>query len=155
MKVQASSSATPSDKTRDAVDSSKVTSTSTVTSSSTSKVNKPEDSKPDSTIQKPSKPVLVDATYFDDSEDEDSSSSDYDSAEEEKKKAAKKKKENPAAADVDIDLDDIDKALDIAFEKKKVGGSTRCTSFADNLLTELTLVQRAWVAKRHKLVSCL
>ncbi|XP_060068301.1 formin-binding protein 4-like [Ylistrum balloti] len=70
--------------------------------------------KPDST--KPSKAPLVDATYFDNSDD-DSSSSAYDS--DEPKKSTKKNKEDSDSAEVDMDLDDIDAALDMAFDNKE------------------------------------
>ncbi|XP_033751337.1 LOW QUALITY PROTEIN: formin-binding protein 4-like [Pecten maximus] len=70
--------------------------------------------KPDST--KSSKASLVDATYFDNSDDESSSSA-YDS--DDAKKPTKKSKEDSDSAEVDMDLDDIDAALDMAFDNKE------------------------------------
>ncbi|OWF39592.1 formin-binding protein 4-like [Mizuhopecten yessoensis] len=84
--------------------------------------------KPDST--KPSKALLVDATYFNSDDDSDNSSSEYES--DDPKTSTKKNKDDSDSAEVEMDLDDIDAALDMAFDSKEVKKSdTKKTSKED------------------------
>ncbi|KAK3102426.1 hypothetical protein FSP39_011307 [Pinctada imbricata] len=94
-------------------------------SSKTAKSDKPSKSKseetvlPDSSNSKGKAPKLV--AYFGGSSDESASDSSEDSEssdEEDSKKKEKKKKTKVVEDDESLDIDDIDKALDVALEKK-------------------------------------
>lgn len=112
-------------------------------------------SKPDST--KSSKASLVDATYFDNSED-DSSSSEYESDD---AKKTKKKKEESDSAEVDMDLDDIDAALDMALdnkdtkkpEPKKTSKEEPKTSVVEKKKENVGLKQRSLVEEMKEQVQ--